>query len=172
MKTFTKFFSSFLIGCMMLASANLFAQQAVKDNDKKSNCFILGAVLQQQNVKCYGGTTGLAVLFATGSTGPYTFTWSPTATSNSFDSIDAGTGLAAGTYTVSITNGLGCTGSVNVTITQPPKLTVATTSVIEDHCFGGTNGKAVLSASGGTPFKGTPNYTFAWAPNVSKVDSA
>src|ERR1700722_19893645 len=98
MKTFTKFFSSFLIGCMMLASANLFAQQAVKDNDKKSNCFILGAVLQQQNVKCYGGTTGLAVLSATGSTGPYTCTWSPTATSNSFDSIDAGTGFAAGNF--------------------------------------------------------------------------
>ncbi|MGP8217229.1 MAG: T9SS type A sorting domain-containing protein [Bacteroidia bacterium] len=175
--TFTKISSVILMGCALFVSASSFAQSGnkasitKKSNDKKPDCVILGTVLDQQNETCYGGTSGLAVLYAFGSTGPYTFSWSGGITSSTLDSINGTRGLAAGTYTVTITNALGCTGTVDVTITQPSKIT-ATNTIIDDICYGGNNGSATIAASGGTPKKNNPNYTYAWAPAVSTADSA
>ena len=143
---------------------------ADKSNPEVNSCIIGGVVLQQQNVKCYGGTTGTAVIFASsfGSTGPYTFTWSPTVTNYALDSIDGALNLAAGTYTVSITNNHGClAGTVHVTITQPPKLTLTTSSSTNEICNGGNNGSATVIAGGGVP-----SYSYSWTPTVSTTTSA
>ena len=136
---------------------------------KENSCFIFGAVIQQQNVKCYGGNTGLnpTLIFAFGSTGPYSYAWSPTATNFAQDSIDGAVNLTAGAYTVTITNALGCIGTVVVNITQPPKLTLTTSASTNDLCNGGNNGSATVLAGGGTP-----SYTYGWAPAVSTTHSA
>src|SRR5690606_5948486 len=65
----------------------------------------------------------------------------------------------AGTYTVTVTDAKGCTGTKSFTIAQPTALT-ATTSSTNVSCNGGTNGTATVNVSGGTPA-----YTYSWAPS-------
>lgn len=66
-------------------------------------------------------------------------------------------GLAPGTYTITVTDSAGCTASTSaITITQPAALTVGTSS-ISPTTVGGTNGSATATPSGGT----SP-YTYSW----------
>ncbi|HWY97859.1 MAG TPA: hypothetical protein VNY36_02130, partial [Bacteroidia bacterium] len=186
MKTITRIPVSFLSACMLFLSANSFAQPQKSDDKittaieqttgtKKSNCFIFATIVNQTNEKCYGGTNGTAaILIATeiGGTGPYTWAWSPTATNFALDTVDFANGLAAGSYTVTMTDASGCTGTINVNITQPPVLTLTTSSSTNDKCYGGNNGSATLVAAGGTPYKKPPTYVYNWAPSASTTASA
>ncbi|MFD2603433.1 T9SS type A sorting domain-containing protein [Flavobacterium suzhouense] len=104
------------------------------------------------NVACNGGTTGAINLTPTGGTGPYTYNWG-----GGFTAEDR-TGLAAGNYSVTITDANSCTGTVNVTITQPTSLNLATGGGKSDvSCNGGANGTATVAPTGGTP-----GYTYSW----------
>lgn len=107
----------------------------------------------QTNVACNGGTTGSATVSATGGTGSYTYSWSP-----SGGTAATASGLTAGTYTVTVTDANLCFTTQSFTITQPPVLS-ATTAATSVSCFGGSNGTASVTVSGGTP-----GYTYAWAP--------
>src|SRR5690606_24797707 len=63
----------------------------------------------------------------------------------------SGTNLPAGTYTVTLTDALGCTDQATVTITQPNALNANATPTAAS-CLGSCNGQIVISApSGGTP---------------------
>src|SRR4029079_16638813 len=89
------------------------------------------------NVTCNGGSDGSASVSASGGTAPY----SGEGTFN---------GLAAGTYTYTVTDAHGCTATCTATITEPAAL-IATCSVVSNvNCNGGSNGSASVSASGGT----------------------
>lgn len=81
---------------------------------------------------------------ASGGTGGYTYTWSPSggnaSTTNS---------LVNGTYTVTIADAMGCTGTATTSIVLPPALTItATHSNI--LCNGSSNATATATASGGS----------------------
>jgi hypothetical protein len=106
------------------------------------------------NIACYGDTTGSAEVNVTGGDGNYTYSWSPSggtgATANN---------LAAGTYTVTVTDGASCQKTQIFTITQPVQALSASTASSAVSCFGGSNGIASVTVSGGT----FP-YTYAWAP--------
>jgi hypothetical protein len=106
------------------------------------------------NVPCFGGTTGTINLAWTGGTPSFSFNWGGGIVSQNR------TGLAAGTYTVTITDGIGCTATLSRTITQPAALTVNAT-VVNPVC-GGTTGSITLAASGGT---GT--YTYNWGGSIT-----
>ncbi|MEO8149224.1 MAG: T9SS type A sorting domain-containing protein [Bacteroidia bacterium] len=103
------------------------------------------------NVKCNGGTTGSINITPSGGTAPYTYLWTGGATTK--DRINV---LAAGTYTVTVTDTKGCTSQYSNTISQPTAITATATST-NVSCFGGTNGTANAVASGGTP-----PYTYSW----------
>ncbi|CAA9195624.1 hypothetical protein FLA105534_00744 [Flavobacterium bizetiae] len=105
------------------------------------------------NIACNGATTGSATVSATGGTGGYTYSWAP-----SGGTAATASGLAAGTYTVTVTDANLCFTTQSFTITQPPVLS-ATTAATSVSCFGGSNGSASVTVSGGTP-----GYTYAWAP--------
>jgi hypothetical protein len=103
------------------------------------------------NALCFGCANGTANLTVSGGTTPYTYNWSNGAATQNV------TGLTAGTYSVTITDANGCTSTETVTITQPAAL-VATVTATNVNCYGGTNGTATLTVSGGT----TP-YTYNWS---------
>ncbi|WP_242095162.1 HYR domain-containing protein [Aestuariivivens sediminicola] len=100
---------------------------------------------------CFGGSNGYAQSNVSGGTPPYTYLWSDGQTTQT------ATNLSAGTYTITVTDANGCTDSDSVTITDPPLLT-ATASGIEPNCYGGNDGTATATPSGGTP-----GYTYLWS---------
>jgi hypothetical protein len=103
------------------------------------------------NVSCFGGLNGSASVTAGGGTLPYTYLWSNGSTSASISN------LSAGIYSVTVTDGNGCTKSTSYEITQPALLT-ATGSGTNVSCFGGSNGTATVTVGGGT----LP-YTYVWS---------
>jgi PKD repeat protein/subtilisin-like proprotein convertase family protein len=61
-----------------------------------------------------GSNNGSATLTASGGTGPYTYLWSNGGTTSTINNV------YAGTYTVTITDSRGCTGTVNAVVTSKP----------------------------------------------------
>jgi len=105
------------------------------------------------NVDCNGGSTGSAKVGVKYGATPYTYSWSPTGGTKA-----TATGLSAGTYTVTVNDG-GCTVTASVNITQPATLSPMALVGNEITCNGGSNGKAKVSVSGGSP-----PYTYSWGP--------
>lgn len=103
------------------------------------------------NVSCYGLNDGSATASASAGTAPYSYTWSNGATTAT------ASGLAAGTYTVVVTDANGCAAQTTATITQPADLQLSATSN-NATCATGTDGSATVSVTGGT----TP-YSYSWS---------
>lgn len=106
------------------------------------------------HVNCFGNNTGSATASISSGTAPFTYSWNTTPQQNS----QTATGLAAGTYTATVTDAMGCVGTNTVTITEPPLLTNSFPAVINVSCFGGSNGSATAAGAGGTPA-----YTYLWS---------
>ncbi|MCZ8228826.1 MBG domain-containing protein [Flavobacterium sp.] len=102
----------------------------------------------QTNVSCNGGTNGSASVTPPGGAGGYTYSWSP-----SGGTAATATGLAAGSYTVTITGANSCTTTRNFTITQPTAIAF-TTTVLSDYDYN-TGYSQTIATSGGT---GTKTY--------------
>ena len=81
----------------------------------------LTATTHQTNVSCYGKSDGTAKVTASGGTAPYSYSWSASAGNQA-----TATGLAFGSYTVTITDDHGCTLEKSVTISEPEKFEVDT----------------------------------------------
>src|SRR5467141_4187449 len=111
------------------------------------------SISSQTNVACFGGSTGNVTVAGSGGTGPYTF---------SKDGVNfGGSGtfgsLAAGSYTITVKDAVGCTTTRGVTITQPASaLGASISSQTNVGCFGSSTGGVTVAGSGGT----SP-YTYA-----------
>ncbi len=113
------------------------------------------------NDLCNGGNNGSATVTAGGGTPGYTYNWNPIGGTGA-----TGTGLTAGSYTVTVTDANGCTAvSAIVTITQPwlTPVTANITSTVNVSCNGLSNGSAAVTAGGGTL-----GYTYIWTPARSE----
>jgi len=116
------------------------------------------------DVSCYGEHDGEATVHTTGGGPPtYTYVWLGP------DSIILTghwvTGLAPGSYTVIVTNSIGCDDStLVVVISEPPEL-IATIVGTNVSCNGNCNGSADLAVSGGI----TP-YSYAWSDGATTED--
>ncbi len=119
------------------------------------------ASTSQTNVACNGGSTGIATVVPAGGVGPYSYSWSP-----SGGTAASATGLAAGTYTCTITDANACFITRTVTITQPSAIT-ATTSQTNVACNGGSNGSASVVVSGGVG-----PYSYSWSPSGGTAATA
>jgi hypothetical protein len=99
------------------------------------------------DVLCFGGSTGAINVSVSGGTTPYAYSWSGP---GSFTSTNANlTGLIAGTYTLTVTDGNLCTATLIVTLNQPATPLNLSVVVSQPLCFGET-GSVILNASGGT----------------------
>lgn len=112
--------------------------------------------MAQVNNKCFGDSNGTATITATGGVVPYTYVWTP----GSQTSITA-TGLAAGTYTVQVTDSVGCISHQTVVITEPTPVVGSVVNSTNVSCKGGTDGTATANATGGT---GAISYSWSTAP--------
>jgi len=113
------------------------------------------------NVSCNGFTDGIATAIATNGTEPYTYSWNtipPQATATA-------TGLAPGTYTVTITEDNGCIGFAEVVISEPTAV-VAEISTDPGSC-GLPNGTATATASGGNG-----PYSFLWNSDPPQTEAS
>ncbi|MDP2386666.1 MAG: T9SS type A sorting domain-containing protein [Bacteroidota bacterium] len=112
----------------------------------------------QTNISCFGGSNGSAsVNTATGGTSPYTYNWTPGNPTG--DGTISVTGLTAGTWTCTVTDANACTTTQTFNITQPTALVASAASQTNIFCFGGSNGAASVSVSGGTTA-----YSYNWTP--------
>ncbi|MFQ5335654.1 MAG: SprB repeat-containing protein, partial [Flavobacteriales bacterium] len=114
------------------------------------------------NALCYADSSGSATVSASGSNPPYSFLWDSNA-NNQTDST--ATGLAAGTYLVTITDSLGCQDVDTVTVGEPPAITSATAST-DILCNSDSSGSATVMAGGGTQ-----GYTYAWSDWNNQADT-
>lgn len=108
------------------------------------------------NITCFGGT-GAINLTATGGS-PFTYNWGSGVTT------EDRTGLAAGTYSVTVTNAQGCTSTTSATVTTPSVLALSATTT-NINCIGGSTGAINLTSTGGT----SP-YTYNWGSGVTTED--
>lgn len=118
----------------------------------------LTATFTKQNSSCFGATDGSIQTTPGGGTPPYSYLW--IGPSGFFSTNQNISGLTAGSYSLQITDGNGCTGFFTVSITQPSKIQVANT-ITHVKCFGGSTGAIDI-----TVFGGSGGYTYSWAgPN-------
>jgi gliding motility-associated-like protein len=101
------------------------------------------------DARCYGASTGRIYISVTSGTPPYTYLWNDGAV------IQDRTGLAAGTYTVTVTDFNTCTASTQITIGQATLIVPSFT--VQDASCNQSNGSASVVAIGGNGV-----YTYLW----------
>jgi len=105
------------------------------------------------NVLC-NGDSGTINLTVTGGTPIITYNWSNGATTQNISDV-------AGTYTVNILDGNGCTATTSATITEPAAL-ILNETVTDVNCFGGNTGSIDITVNGGV----FP-YTYSWTTGAT-----
>jgi gliding motility-associated-like protein len=105
-----------------------------------------------QNVSCFGLNDGEAQAVVSGGLAPYSYDWAPSSASS-----ETATGLAPGTYTLTVSDANTCSAIETITVSEPTELDVQTSSTPE-NC-GQLDGTASATATGGT---GILSYT--WNP--------
>lgn len=127
-----------LNGCISTATVNVNQVQSIVTS------------LSVTQVSCSGANNGAITLQVSGGQSPYSFQWSNQSSQQNLSS------LAAGTYTVTITDNAGCTVSASETVTEPSAVTVTETHA-DISCFGSNDGSINVSVSGGV----SP-YQYGW----------
>ncbi|MBK8112538.1 MAG: T9SS type A sorting domain-containing protein [Saprospiraceae bacterium] len=115
-----------------------------------------GNIVQTTPIACPGGSNGVALATGSGGVGPYTFVWSTGATTASASN------LAAGTYTVTITDKNICTTTRQITLNNPAGMSITTAASTNASCLGVANGSATISVTGGTG-----PYSVMWATGAT-----
>ncbi|MEO8069662.1 MAG: SprB repeat-containing protein, partial [Flavobacteriales bacterium] len=117
------------------------------------------------NVSCNGSNDGTIITNPSGGVpGSYSFLWAPLPPVG--QGTNTASGLGAGTWSVTISDGSGCDTTLTVNITEPPPFDIA--SVITDAtCNGDCDGSIAVVASGGVGQLG-----YVWAPAVTGQGTA
>ncbi|WP_416223658.1 gliding motility-associated C-terminal domain-containing protein [Tenacibaculum ascidiaceicola] len=137
----------------------------VTDEDGDTNSIIKNitidstptAAIVGTNITCNGVNDGTADLTVTGGKAPYTYLWSTGATTEDVS------GLGVGTHNVIVTDANGCIALADVTITEPPILSLSLLG--SDLSCGGSDGAIDLTVSGGTA-----DYTYLWNTGATTED--
>ncbi len=111
-----------------------------------------------QEISCYGMRDGSINISVAGGTPSYTYYWSNGATVQDLHNI------AAGSYTITITDANGCfiISTYEITQPEPLELTVESRDVM---CYAGNTGSIDLTISGGTE-----PYTIEWSNGATSED--
>ncbi|MBI1227188.1 MAG: T9SS type A sorting domain-containing protein [Bacteroidetes bacterium] len=140
-------------GCLDYNGISNMVTIAISDN--------LAASAIADSVTCFGGNDGSIDLTPTGGTMPYTFAWSGGLGVSSDPQM-----VAAGSYTVTVTDANGCTTTASATVADGDQVVIATIST-DETCDGADNGTATLTSSSG----GMAPYTTAWSTTPTQTTS-
>lgn len=120
---------------------------------------LLTTIVVSEGISCFQAGDGVLAASMQGGTLPYTYTW------NNVPGDSLLTNVIPGGYLLRVTDGNGCTGQAQLTVTQPSPLTVLTATTSSRNCTGPPNGSITFNAIGGTA-----NYTYAWNdPNIGNT---
>jgi gliding motility-associated-like protein len=112
------------------------------------------------NISCNGLDNGSVNAIISGGTQPVTHSWNVTQTG-----LNIGN-LSPGSYTIVVTDAIGCTDSASATITEPAALDANITNTADVTCFGAQNGSASVTVNGGTQ-----PYNFLWNTGGTSANS-
>lgn len=134
-------------GCSVTATGNVTSPSGIT---------VSTSVIHNQ---CAGANAGSITVTPTGGTTPYTYAWS-----NGGSTTNALTGLAGGSYTITITDANGCDFIETNTVNEPTAImsSITASTVL---CFGDMVDTVDLMVSGGTA-----PYTFAWNNSATTED--
>lgn len=118
---------------------------------------VTASVTGVTNASCFATATGAASVTPSGGTLPYTYSWSTTPV----QTTQTASSLAAGSYTVAVTDANGCFVTASTTITEPTPLTAVISDTVHVSCAGGNDASATAAASGGN---GSYSYTWNTVP--------
>lgn len=112
------------------------------------------SVTDLRDVSCFEGADGVAQVTGSGGVAPFSYEWSANAGGQTTESaVD----LAAGTYTVTVSDANDCTTEVEVSLQEPEELRLSFTSE-STSCPGFTDGVVNVTGAGGTM-----PYNYAWS---------
>lgn len=107
-----------------------------------------------KQVQCFGAANGGVFITAAGGQTPLNFAWS-----NAGVNTEDNPNLGPGTYTVTVTDNIGCTAGDTYTITEPPLLSASVPYTFNPRCHAGTDGIVNVTVNGGVQ-----PYAFLWNP--------
>lgn len=105
------------------------------------------------DVLCFGLSTGSIIATASGSYGNYSYSWSSLPVQNTATAVN----LPAGSYSVTVTDTVGCSATASDAVAQPTAPLVLTTTKVDVLCYGDATGSAIVAATGGTS-----GYNYMW----------
>lgn len=111
------------------------------------------SVVSSTDVNCNGDNDGSATVSGSGGSGTLTYSWSPGGLTGASQ-----TALSANTYTVTVTDGGGCSNNTTVTIAEPAPISLVQGTITPADC-GVSNGSASVTVSGGAG-----GFTYLWSP--------
>ncbi|MDT8374994.1 MAG: PKD domain-containing protein [Bacteroidales bacterium] len=100
------------------------------------------------NITCNGATDGAIDLGVSGGEAPYAYAWTgPAGYTAITEDIS---GLAAGTYSITVTDANNCTAVTTVVLLEPAPLTLGKTPDVVLACYGDATATGSFTVSGGT----------------------
>ena len=124
-----------------------------------SNPAAIQVVLAATNASC-GLTDGSVTSTVNNAVGALTYAWNTSASQASLLNV------GPGSYNLTVTDSLGCTGSASATVNQN-QMPAISAVISEPLCTGDSNGSVTCSLGGNEQL-----YTWVWLPNVSSGPTA
>ncbi len=103
-----------------------------------------------KNVTCNGGTDGQLTAMVSGGSAPYSYSWSTGSAVNTL------VNLKAGSYSVTVKDNIGCSGSATAAIAQPDAINITLTTG-STNC-NSSNGNIAATVTGGSG-----SYKYQWS---------
>ncbi len=114
-------------------------------------------------VSCPGGSDGTATATMAPVVGTLSYAWNDPAAQTS----QTATGLSAGSYSCVITSNIGCTGTVNVTVSEIPGMIANFSNITPVSCHAGSDGALTVAVT-----QGTAPYSYSWDHSASTASTA